>query len=139
MRISPAILLSCIALAISCSDKHEVTASQEILIPNELIGKWDIIQYTDSGIDKTAVMTGIELQFNASGSLSAFASDSLVDGVWNIISDIGLDKVSMQLNSYSHPYDILSASWFVFSKSNGALSLSHTSPVRSQILVMERQ
>lgn len=139
MHLRAAILSCCIVMVFSCSDKHEVTNSQEILIPNELIGKWDITQYTDSGIDKTAVMKGIELQFNASGSMSAFASDSLVDGAWNIISDIGLDKVSMQLNSYSHPYDILSASWFVFSKNNGALSLSHASPVISQILVMERQ
>jgi hypothetical protein len=122
----------------SCSNTHEVGQSVEILIPNEVIGKWEVTQFSDSGIDKTTLMSALILQFNSSGSMSVFASDSVVDGNWSIIEDIGLDKVSMNLYSVSVPYTTLTGTWFVFSKDYPSLSLRHSAPGREQILIIRR-
>lgn len=133
------ILMATAILMAACSRSHEVTSSLEIVVPNEFIGKWNITEFTDSGINKSSDLDGITLQFNAGWTLSAITSDSLVDGTWNIISDIGLDKVSMQFHTASRPYDLLTGTWFVYSQGTATISLSHSFSSHIQTLQITRQ
>src|SRR5689334_1272928 len=88
----------------SCSKNHEVMQSEETLISNDLLGKWQIIQYTDSGIDKTSALAFLDVQFNSSGQFLIFNNDSVINGNWTIVPNIGLDELRITVSLTNQPY-----------------------------------
>ena len=123
---------------ISCSKNHEVTFSDSVLLTNDLVGKWQVTQFIDSGIDKTDDFSLVNIQLNSTGDLLLFYNDSTISGTWMIVPDIGLDQVKFSLSTMRLPYSNLQASWYVFDKTPSTLSLSNTSPSRSRLIQLQR-
>jgi hypothetical protein len=139
MKNSYLLLLSIIVAGIiSCSRNNEVTFSDSVLLTNDLVGKWQVTQFIDSGIDKTDELSSVNLQLNSTGELLLFYNDSTISGTWLIVPDIGLDQVKLSLSVMKLPYSNLQASWYVYDKTASSLSLSNNSPSRSRLIQLQR-
>src|SRR5262245_26386866 len=119
---------------ISCSKTHEVMQTDEILVSNDLIGKWQVTQFSDSGIDKTAMLSYLNLQFNSTGEFLIFNNDSTIDGDWTIVPDIGLDLLRITVSLPTQPYAQFQGSWYAYDKTTSSIKLSNSSPSRSQVM-----
>src|SRR6266446_431993 len=108
----------------SCSKNHGVVSDSVVIISaHDVEGKWKIIQYADSGIDKTDAFASINIQLNSGGSLSVNRNDTIFSGSWVIQPNVGLDKLSIVVSTLEMPYGILQNDWFVEKKSTTTLSL----------------
>ena len=108
---------------LSCSKKgHLVGNSVVILTAHDIVGKWDIIQYGDSGIDKTNQFASINIQFNLDESLSIERNDTIFNGNWSIDPGDGLDKLDILVSTSVIPYKILQENWYVSGKSTTTLT-----------------
>lgn len=96
-----------------------------ILTPHDIVGQWEILQYGDSGIDKTNEFASINIQFNIDQSLTVNRNDTLIAGNWVINPNDGLDKLNITISSTAIPYRILQEIWYVSGKSNTKLAFYH--------------
>jgi len=135
---SPLLLSILVAGTFSCSKNREIKFTDEIVLSNDLIGKWSIVSFTDSGIDKTAQLSSLSLQFNSSGDFHIFNNDSIVDGDWTILPQIGLDLLKVTVSNSKTPYMEFQASWYVYNQTTSTINLSNSSPSRSQVLQLKR-
>ena len=133
-------LLFCILIAgtFSCAKNHEIMLTDEIIVSNDLIGKWEVILYTDSGIDKTAQLSALNLQFNSTGELLIFNHDSVVNGSWIIDPQIGLDLLKVTVSDAQLPYTRFQAWWYAYDKTTSTISLSNSLPSKSQVIELKR-
>src|ERR1051326_7427346 len=85
---------------ISCSKNSGIGSNSVVTVSaHDVEGKWQIVEYSDSGIDKAAAFSSVVIQFNSSGSLTVNRSDTVVDGSWAIQSDVGLDKLKIAVST----------------------------------------
>src|SRR5437868_2624645 len=92
---------------LSCEKKdHTVTNNQVILISNDVIGKWSIYSFVDSGVDKSALVSSLTLQFNSTGELLIFNNDTTIYGNWQIFSQDAWDELKVTITSMQLPYSI---------------------------------
>jgi len=112
--------------------------TDEILITNDLVGKWQVTQYTDSGIDKTDMLSYLDLQFNSTGEFLIFNNDSIINGDWTIVPDIGLDLLRITVSLPNQPYAQFQGSWYAYDKTTGSIKLSNSSPSRSEVISLQR-
>ena len=108
---------------LSCSKKnHLIGSSVVILTSHDIVGKWQILQYGDSGIDKTSEFASINIQFNLDASLTVNRNDTIFSGSWSIAPGDGLDKLDIIVSTSAIPYNILQENWFVSGKTTTTLT-----------------
>lgn len=111
---------------ISCLKKDNLIGhSVVILTPHDIVGQWEILQYGDSGIDKTNEFASINIQFNTDESLTVTRNDTSYSGNWSIKPNDGLDKLGILVSTSAIPYKILQENWFVSGKSTNSLTFFH--------------
>jgi hypothetical protein len=133
-----ALLLPAITLLFSCSRTHEVYTSEQVIIANDLIGKWAITEFADSGIDKTADVSVMTLQFNSTGEFLIFNNDSLFDGSWELIPEVGLDKLRLSVKAMHTPYSLFDITWYVFDKTTSSIHLSSVTLSHERAMTLRR-
>jgi len=110
----------------SCSKKDNLVGnSVVILTAHDIVGQWEILQYGDSGIDKTNVFASINIQFNTDESLTVNRSDTIFSGGWAIEPSDGLDKLDIVVSTSAIPYTILQGNWYVSGKTTTTLTIYH--------------
>lgn len=135
---SPILFFILVAGIFSCSKNREVTFTDEILLTTDLVGKWAIVTYKDSGIDKLAEVSSLNFQFNSSGEFLIFNNDSVVNGAWTIEPQIGLDLLNLTISDVKKLYIQFQASWLVYDQTTSTISLSNSSPSKSQVIQLKR-
>ena len=139
MKFVTYILIVSIALSLSCGKRdHTVLNNQVILISNDVIGKWSISSFTDSGIDKTNQVSMLTLQFNSDGAFLILSADSIISGGWLILPDISIDQLQMTVSSSKLPYSIFDRHWYAIEKTNTSLGLSDVSITANTVLRLAR-
>jgi len=109
---------------LSCEKKdHTVTNNQVVLISNDVIGKWSIYSFVDSGVDKSASVSALTLQFNSTGEFLIINNDTTIYGNWQIFSQDAWDELKVTIPSMQMPYSIFNNNWLVGEKTNVALTL----------------
>ncbi|HYV92543.1 MAG TPA: hypothetical protein VE978_12185 [Chitinophagales bacterium] len=134
------IVISVILLSdISCSKKNGVGSDSILIISaHDVVGRWQIIQYVDSGMDKTSVFTSTIIQFNSDGSLSVSRGNAICSGTWFIQPNSGLDKLNIIVSNDEMPYCFLQRNWVIEDKSMTSLSLSYPHSSNPEGLVLQR-
>jgi len=97
-----------------------------------------ITNYSDSGIDKTDLLTAVSIQFNSTGDFLVFKNDSVVSGNWNIEDQIGLDKLNIIVHSQQMPYSTFGATWYAYDHTTNTIRLSNASLTVSETIQLQR-
>ncbi len=129
-----------ISTLIRCSkNDHLIGSNATIVTTNDVLGKWQITEYSDSGVVKTDDVSGISIQFNSDGAFSIFKEDSLFTGNWELQPVAGLDHLEISVSTQQYPYGIFDDDWLVVEKSTSTLNLANTSIIRKKFLNLQRQ
>ena len=111
---------------LSCSKKNNLIGNNVVILTShDIVGQWKILQYGDSGIDKTDVFAAINIQFNSDESLIVNRSDTILNGNWSIEPGDGLDKLDIIVSTSAVPYKILQENWYVSEKTTTTLLFYH--------------
>ena len=122
-----------------CTGKdHTIISNNNIVISSDVLGRWEVVEYIDSGIAKTESLMEVSIQFNSDGAFFVFREDSLWEGNWDLMSVGGLDHLWIEIIPEQKFYELFDDDWLVVTKTTSTLELVNTSVVRKKLLNLQR-
>lgn len=127
------ILLSIVLLLGACKkdDDSSSSGSTNNVSTTITAGSWRVSQFTESGDDHTADLSGYVFVFASGGQLTATKSGVTTTGTWS--NDDSSNKLHLNIGS-SQPLSKISDDWVVTENSSTMIKLNDDNPARTDIL-----
>lgn len=102
-------------------------------------GKWTISYFFDNDKEETSDYSGYSFEFKTDKTLSATRSGTTTTGTWSEITDDGLLRLVIMLNTTDDKLTELNDDWVIESKTDSQIKLKDDNPDRNEQLHFNKQ
>jgi hypothetical protein len=138
--LAPALLA---VLAMGCQNKTNtnVTPGNNSSSVSGIVtsGKWTVSYFYDNDKDETSDYSGYTFGFNDDKTLSATRSSTTTTGTWGELTDDGMPRLVITLNTTDDKLVELNDDWVIESKTDTQIKLKDDNPDRNEQLHFTRQ
>ena len=127
-----ALIIPVMLAAISCSNDDDPANSASAVENAVKAGTWRITRFEDSGNNETAMFSGYNFAFDASGTLTASNGSNIFIGGWSVSDGKSNDDNSNDLHfnidfNLNNSFEELSEDWHFVSYSSSKIELINVS------------
>ncbi len=137
--LAPALLA---VLATGCQNKTntDITPGNNNSVSGTVTsGKWTVSYFYDNDKDETSDYGGYTFEFKADKTLAATRSAATTTGTWSELTDDGLPRLVITLNTTDDKLVELNDDWVIESKTNSEIKLKDDNPDRNEQLHFLKQ